>query len=72
MPSNHDLIVFLLGSLSGFSFTFFVFACWYSRQTEALNHSIESRLADARRICWADGYRAGSENGCNSKITTKL
>lgn len=70
--SNHDLIVFLLGSLSGFALTFFVFACWYSRQTEAIKNTHEAQLADAKRISWAGGYESASRNHVNHLNTSKL
>lgn len=60
--TNHDLLLFALGSLSGFSLTFFIFACWYSRQREVAENYTESQIADAKRIAWAAGYQAASNN----------
>jgi len=71
MPSNHDLIVFLLGSLLGFSFTFFIFACWYSHQEEAAKNLTEAQIADAKRIAWAAGYDSASRNKVNNLNTSK-
>jgi hypothetical protein len=69
--SNHDLITFLLGSLSGFSLTFFIFACWYSKQEQAIKNTHESQLADAKRIAWAGGYESASRNHVNNLNVAK-
>jgi len=69
--TNHDLLLFILGSLSGFSLAFFIFACWYSRQREVAENYTESQIADAKRVAWAAGYQAASNNAC-VKTTTKL
>lgn len=70
--SNHDLIVFLLGSLSGFSLMFFIFARWYSEQHKSFTNSLKSQVADARRIALAEGYKNAFENVLKTKDVTKL
>ena len=65
--TNHDLLLFTLGSLSGFSLAFFIFACWFSRQREVAENFTESQLADAKRVAWAAGYDAAHRN-----ITTRI
>lgn len=72
MLSNHDIIVFLLGALLGFSATFFIFACWYSLQHEAMENTKEREIADAKRIAWAAGYELASRNKVNNLNTSKL
>jgi hypothetical protein len=69
--SNHDLFIFALGSLSGFSLTFFVFACWYSEQHKAMNKTKEREVADAKRIAWAEGNGAARRNIANNLNTAK-
>lgn len=69
--SNHDLLVFLLGSLSGFSLTFFIFACFYKQQMEAANNIAERNIADAKRIAWAAGYQSASKNNMSSINASK-
>jgi hypothetical protein len=69
--TNHDLLVFFLGSLSGFSLTFFVFACWYSEQHKAMNNAKEREVADAKRIAWAGGYESASRNHVNNLNVAK-
>jgi hypothetical protein len=69
--TNHDLFVFALGSLSGFSLAFFVFACWYSEQHKAMHNAKEREVADAKRIAWADGYKSASRNHVNNLSASK-
>ena len=69
--TNHDMLVFSLGSLSGFSLTFFVFACWYSKQDQAIKNTHEAQLADAKRIAWAGGYESASRNHVNNLNASK-
>jgi len=61
--TNHDLLLFTLGSLSGFLLTAFVFACWYSQKREEFISLIEKTKRDS----WAGGYDAAHKN-----ITTRL
>ena len=58
-----DILVFTLGSLSGFALTAFVFACWYSQKRE----EFISLIAKAKRNSWASGYDAAHKN-----ITTRI
>lgn len=70
--SNHDLIVFLLGALLGFSAMFLIFVCWYSEQIKAIKNTHEAELADAKRISWAGGYESASRNHVNNLNMSKL
>lgn len=64
--SNHDMLLLALGSLSGFSLTFFLFACFYKQQMEARHNSTERMIADAKRIAYSAGYADASKNAAGS------
>jgi len=57
------ILVFTLGSLSGFGLSCFVFACWYSEKREEFIAKIEQ----AKRDSWSGGYDAAHRN-----ITTRI
>jgi hypothetical protein len=66
--SSHDLLLLALGSLSGFSLSFFIFACWYSEQVKAFKDTAERQIADAKRISWASGYQEASRNFVSNNL----
>lgn len=59
----NELLIFLLGSLSGCSFTFFFFITYHSRKVQEMHDEFLSVREEIRRNAYARGYEVAKTGG---------